>query len=278
MSIVQTPQQIALWREAQLSGEEHAPSRFWNYYLTRVFFDGPNWVVSGQQPPTDSSGRRRVDYLVELITPEGTIMRLCYVESKAKSTAPGVAEEVEGQAYQASQDYIINHGVPVMYSITTIGTKARCWYTTAKAMYLNPMFGNYDLSAVDSYVEAHSTDGFLIANSIERMKRLGPPRNPSSSIARVINVSSQAQSSSAQGNSGRSEVESESENASIVTVLQRNVDWDTNEAFLSYEFQGEIFWDWENSNTWVPQLDRHERPIWYNAAKDLWAYPSRQGG
>ncbi|KZF20436.1 hypothetical protein L228DRAFT_270507 [Xylona heveae TC161] len=68
MSLIKTPYLYYLWEKAQKSPYEAQSSAFWAYALKEIFFHGPEWAISPEQPPAERDDRRRVDIKITNMT------------------------------------------------------------------------------------------------------------------------------------------------------------------------------------------------------------------
>ncbi|KAH6667179.1 hypothetical protein B0J14DRAFT_440315, partial [Halenospora varia] len=177
MSIVNTVVEHILWNDAQ-KHNEWASTKFWEHKLQKAYPAADGWIVSSQQPPTrDKSDRRRVETTVECLHGE-SLQKLQIVECKDHNASQSQIDEVEHQAYNACLKYLKHSGRSEMYAMTTIGTRARLWVARQTETYLEPFVPmSTGVSAIDEYIEAHSTDGHLITDGWEYMKvnHLLPP-------------------------------------------------------------------------------------------------------
>lgn len=177
MSIVTTQVEWVLWQDAQ-KHDEWATTKFWEHILQKVYPAADGWVVSSQQPPTrEKSDRRRVETTVEILL-NGSLQKLVIKEAKKHKASQTEIEEVEAQAYQACLKYLKHSQRSEMYAMTVVGTRARLWIAYQSQDYLEPFVpGSRGLAAIEEYIEANSTDGYLLMGGLEHMKdhNLMPP-------------------------------------------------------------------------------------------------------
>lgn len=174
MSIVRTATERALWEQAQTK-PEWGTTRLWEHKVHKEFPAGEDWIVASQQPPTDEDGNlRRVDLVVDKWKRENYTHRLFIFEAKKKSATLTEIDELEQQAYNACLAYLIYTDREHMYAMTVVGTMARLWiaHIGADIHYLVPWIPAGDgLSRKEQYIEANSTDGYLIEEGFKYMKK-----------------------------------------------------------------------------------------------------------
>lgn len=158
MSLLINPQTTALWNSAQTQ-PEWATTSFWEYVLKEQFFQGREWKVSSQQPPTtDRNDRRRVDLSIGRWKSNGWQI-IALFEAKKQNCSQTEIQELEFQAFNACMAHLLYTGREQMYGITTIGTAARLWYITKDDDYLLPLVPETGgLSNRKEYIEANSTE------------------------------------------------------------------------------------------------------------------------
>ncbi|OAF62436.1 hypothetical protein VC83_00841 [Pseudogymnoascus destructans] len=137
MSLIRNRRTLSLW-EAQ-SRPEWGATRFWEYVFKEDIFNGRDWAISSQQPPTNDQGdRRRVDLCIERWIHDKW-QKIAVFEAKKTNCSQAEINEVEYLAYNACMEHFVDSGRKQMYGITTIGTTARIWYVTKAGDYLLPM-------------------------------------------------------------------------------------------------------------------------------------------
>ncbi|KAH8808908.1 hypothetical protein F5884DRAFT_858426 [Xylogone sp. PMI_703] len=129
-------------------------------------FEGDDWNIIPEAPPSDPSSRRRLDL-------------------KAKKGAAGVPEiqEVEQQALTACQAWLVDNNAHEMYAMTAFGISAKLWYTTLDTDYLMPMVPpTGDIADKSTYISAASSDAYLLRYGFEAIIR-NPAGLPAAEVA-----------------------------------------------------------------------------------------------
>ncbi|KAE8442168.1 hypothetical protein EG329_003756 [Mollisiaceae sp. DMI_Dod_QoI] len=152
-----TPQVQKLWADAQ-TRPEWASTKFWEYIFSHNIFDGPEWVVSSQQPPTyDDGDLRRIDLVVENIDENANSAALMFMEAKRASATLDLVLEVEYQAFTACCAALYATGRESIWAMTCVGTRAKLWAYRRDDDYLTQFYPLSDnLSEKDEYVEYSS--------------------------------------------------------------------------------------------------------------------------
>lgn len=178
MSLISDQYLLHLWREAQsLSTSEWASRSFWQQLLTKYIFDGKQFLVAAEEPPSSATPRRRVDLVVRVLGRKGPSV-LIFLEAKKPNASINDLDDVEGQVLEACATYLTTHDLPHINAMTTVGTKARVWVYVKGSDYLTPVFGSESLSDLAEYVEAHSSDASKIKEALEDIKKSASPEAP----------------------------------------------------------------------------------------------------
>ncbi|KAF2963674.1 hypothetical protein GQX73_g9913 [Xylaria multiplex] len=124
---------------------EWASTRFWEY-LFKLIFNGFQWIISSQQPPTKKDDDlRRVDIVIE----------------KMQQTT---IENVEFQAFTAACAHCIETRRSHMWVMTSVGVKARLWIFHIDSEYLIPYIPvGKGLAEIGEYLDANTNLNLMIA-------------------------------------------------------------------------------------------------------------------
>ncbi len=75
MSLITAQELAALWHAAQVK-PKYAAAKFWQYALTKHYFQGPEWSIAPEQPPTGAEGDlRRVDKIIKRLRSSSSSFR-----------------------------------------------------------------------------------------------------------------------------------------------------------------------------------------------------------
>ncbi|KAF2195954.1 hypothetical protein GQ43DRAFT_291739 [Delitschia confertaspora ATCC 74209] len=143
----------------------------------------PNFLLSHQSPPSvdQANRRRRIDFRICSFdqTPSAETRVIAIVEGKgANNAAPSAIEEVEGQAYQASQAYLQAHQeVAFIYSYTLVGTRARIWRCAEMGTFWQCLHGDPSGQPVlTNYIDADSPNASTLRNLFQQAVSQPPGR------------------------------------------------------------------------------------------------------
>ncbi len=171
---INTPQLRKLWADAQ-SRPEWASTKFWEYIFSHNAFDGHQWAVSSQQPPTyDEGDLRRVDLVVEKIDENANSAALLFMEAKRANATLDQVQEVEYQAFTACCANLYATNKASIWAMTCVGTRARLWAYQYGDDYLTEFFPLSDgLSKKSEYIEFSNE----VLNHLEYIKQnFVPPK------------------------------------------------------------------------------------------------------
>jgi len=167
------------------STDEHESQSFWNYYLSKVIFTEDAFYVDPGKPASAKDPLRRVDLVVKYFEAETYIPRvLVFYEAKKHSSSKTQMRDVEGQAHEACATYCGNTGFTHVYAMTTLGTTARLWKFVAKST-LTPLFGSSKDIDRESYIDAASSQAYLIKDNLIRMKSFPPSQYEGQAYSQV---------------------------------------------------------------------------------------------
>jgi len=167
MSILNTPELMKLWQDAQIH-PEWATTRFWEYLFNQIVFSDGKWSVASQQPPTrDPDDVRRVDLVVERISDSAVLL---FLEAKRAQATKTMVEAVESQAFTACCAKLCETGAYGVWAMTCIGTRTRLWAYKYNLDYLTAFYpSDSGLSELSEYVEI-STHGRHILDGLDYIK------------------------------------------------------------------------------------------------------------
>lgn len=169
MSIINTPQLYALWNAAQ-NGPECNTIRLLCYVYQRIF-NGENWAIFPEQPPTDDlSDLRRID-----LTPNNwhhkLWTRVIFTEVKSSSASPADLEIAEYQAFTACCAYLHYFRKDRAWAVTGFAGKFRIWIYQRGHDYLTPFIPKGDsLATKEEYIDMNSSDGHLLERGLRHIK------------------------------------------------------------------------------------------------------------
>ncbi|RCI12972.1 hypothetical protein L249_0481 [Ophiocordyceps polyrhachis-furcata BCC 54312] len=111
--------------------DEHASNQFFLRLFTEHIFPEREWLVGTEVPPRDHHCQLRTDIAVRKLEHEPSGRRVLTFrlmgQGKRGRAGPADIGEVEVQAYQLCQAYLIESNASSVWAITYFGSKARLW-------------------------------------------------------------------------------------------------------------------------------------------------------
>lgn len=139
--------------------DEWASTRFFSRYFTQHIFSEIEWIHGTEVPPREHHSQLRMDIAVQhYSTGQRTLMFRLVGQAKKGRATPAKIVEVEVQAYQLCQAYMIDKSIQSVWAITYFGSKARLWACQLKGSgWLDPFYplegGNGERSAYRDILE-----------------------------------------------------------------------------------------------------------------------------
>ncbi|KAK2804699.1 hypothetical protein FQN50_006539 [Emmonsiellopsis sp. PD_5] len=148
-----------------------------NIFNKVIFKDKDDVFVNSQQPPGMHSNKA-CDIVIKYIESGSFKTKiLCFVECKrSKKTKPYDLREVEKQARQYSEEYLVSEpGLDFVYVCTACGAHLRLWKYQRGGKALQGFWGSYSPAAWEEYKDVGiAADAENILLSFDRMLAMGP--------------------------------------------------------------------------------------------------------
>ncbi|KAM4064265.1 hypothetical protein HRG_007236 [Hirsutella rhossiliensis] len=126
MSIFHSDPILVHLREEAINRDEWASTRFFSRYFARHIFSEIEWIHGTEVPPREHHSQLRMDIAVQhYSTGQRTLMFRLIGQAKKGRATPAKIVEVETQAYQLCQAYMIDKSIRSVWAITYFGSKAR---------------------------------------------------------------------------------------------------------------------------------------------------------
>ncbi|XP_044721116.1 uncharacterized protein HRG_06113 [Hirsutella rhossiliensis] len=142
MSIFHSDPILVHLREEAINRDEWASTRFFSRYFARHIFSEIEWIHGTEVPPREHHSQLRMDIAVQhYSTGQRTLMFRLIGQAKKGRATPAKIVEVETQAYQLCQAYMIDKSIRSVWAITYFGSKARLWACELKGSgWLDPFY------------------------------------------------------------------------------------------------------------------------------------------
>ncbi|KJZ68182.1 hypothetical protein HIM_10426 [Hirsutella minnesotensis 3608] len=142
MSIFHTDPILVHLREEANNRDEWASTRLFSRYFTRHIFSEIEWIHGTEVPPREHHSQLRMDIAVQHFeTGQRTLMFRLIGQAKKGRATPAKIVEVEVQAYQLCQAYMMDKNIQSVWAITYFGSKARLWACELKGSgWLDPFY------------------------------------------------------------------------------------------------------------------------------------------
>ncbi|KAF1829779.1 hypothetical protein BDW02DRAFT_509125, partial [Decorospora gaudefroyi] len=146
----------------------------WHHIYTKDVFSARKYAVEYEEPPiVEEQGKRKVDQIVREFEPNwGNVFVLLFHEIKRNECEPAELENLETQAYTATESYCKKHTISQVYAQTSIGSRARFWLY--KPGTWTPM-NNLPLGNFNAYQEfGDAIEEKYILGWLQQIKSQGP--------------------------------------------------------------------------------------------------------
>jgi hypothetical protein len=152
--------QLLQRREEALRLGDYATTKFWQRVFNKHIFNGDQWDVFSQQPPTPTSQRPN-NLVIEGwgIRAQESHSHLLIVELKHGLATPKDTEEVQNQALNACAEHARHTNRETLWAMTCFGPNARLWAYSTLAPHLvgfYPKGGNSNIADDDSALRSRS--------------------------------------------------------------------------------------------------------------------------